>query len=110
MYVIEIISIIADVSIVMLAQYFIMDTTLQNIVCAISTIFYILVMFYGLKLEKDTGYYECKECHYKFIPKYKEALFTTHIGTTRYLKCPKCHKKSWDIDNYLLFRYMQNIK
>ena len=96
MYVIEIISIIADVSIVMLAQYFIMDTTLQNIVCAISTIFCILVMFYGLKLEKDTGYYECKECHYKFIPKYKEVLFTTHIGTTRYLKCPKCHKKSWD--------------
>ena len=96
MYIIIVITIIADVSIVALAQYFIIDTILSDIVCLISTICCILIMLYCLKLEKDIGYYECKNCHYKFIPTYKEVLLTTHIGTTRYLKCPKCNEKSWN--------------
>jgi DNA-directed RNA polymerase subunit RPC12/RpoP len=52
-------------------------------------------MFYGLKLEVDAGYYECKKCHHKFVPTYKEVLLSTHMGTTRHLKCPNCNEKSW---------------
>lgn len=95
MYVIEILSIVALVSIIMLANYFISDIILKNTVCIITTIFFLLVMFYGLKLEVVAGYYECKKCNHKFVPLYKDALFTTHIGTTRYLKCPNCQKRSW---------------
>ena len=32
---------------------------------------------------------------YKFIPNYLVALCAPHMSTTRYLKCPKCNKKSW---------------
>jgi L-rhamnose mutarotase len=42
------------------------------------------------------GYYECKNCHHKFVPTYKEALFVMHTPTKRHLKCPKCNKKSWN--------------
>ena len=50
---------------------------------------------FALKIETETGYYECKICHYKYIPKYFQVYFAMHYGTTRYLKCPKCHKRSW---------------
>jgi transcriptional regulator with XRE-family HTH domain len=95
MYVIEIMSVVALLSIIMLAQYFIIDEILKNTVCIITTICVLLVMFYGLKLEVDAGYYECKNCHHKFVPTYKEVLLSTHMGTTRHLKCPKCNEKSW---------------
>jgi transcriptional regulator with XRE-family HTH domain/DNA-directed RNA polymerase subunit RPC12/RpoP len=95
MYVIVIMSVVALVSIVMLAQYFIIDTVLKNVVCIIATICVLLLIFYGLKLEVDAGYYECKKCHHKFVPTYKEVFISAHIGTTRHLKCPNCNEKSW---------------
>ena len=67
---------------------------LGTIICA-STVLFVIAGFIALKFEVDAGYYECKKCHHKFIPTYKEALFAMHMSTTRYLKCPKCHKRSW---------------
>ena len=49
----------------------------------------------SLKIETETGYYECQKCHYKYVPKYSQVYFAMHSGTTRYMKCPKCNKKSW---------------
>lgn len=49
----------------------------------------------ALKIETETGYYECQKCHYKYVPKYSQVYFAMHSGTTRYMKCPKCNKKSW---------------
>ena len=60
-----------------------------------STIIFIIACFIALKLEVDAGYYECKKCHHKFIPTYKDALLAMHISTIRYLKCPECKKRSW---------------
>ena len=37
-----------------------------------------------------------KKCKYKYIPSYKQVLFAMHSGRTRYMRCPKCHKKSWN--------------
>ena len=67
---------------------------LGTIICA-STVLFVIAGFIALKFEVDAGYYECKKCHHKFTPTYKEALFAMHMSTTRYLKCPECHKKSW---------------
>ena len=67
---------------------------LGSIVC-ISTILFVIVCFYGFKLEADAGYYECKHCHYIFKEKnYFRLLISPHIGTSKYQKCPKCGKKS----------------
>lgn len=49
-----------------------------------------------LRIEQTVGYYECKKCHYRYIPTYSNILYAMHIGRTRYMKCPKCHKYSWN--------------
>lgn len=58
---------------------------LGTIIC-VSTIVFLIAGFIGLKLEVEAGYYECKKCHHKFVPTYKEVMLATHIATTRHLK------------------------
>ena len=62
----------------------------------ISDIFLILITtFYMVGIEQKAGYYECGECHYKYVPTYKSVLWAPHYGRTRKMKCPKCGKKTW---------------
>ena len=83
------------IGIVMLAAYTLGEGTAFGIIMCVSTVIFVLVAFYALKLEVEAGYYECKNCHHKFIPSYLAAVMAPHIHTIRYLKCPKCGKRSW---------------
>lgn len=56
---------------------------------------FLLPCFYALKLEVSVGAYRCKSCGHEIVPTYSEALRAMHCGTTRYLKCPKCGKRTW---------------
>ena len=56
---------------------------------------FIVGMAFAIKIEQTAGYYECAECGNRYIPKYSSVTFAMHMGRTRYLKCPKCGKKSW---------------
>ena len=58
-------------------------------------IVFLVPCFYALKLEVSVGAYKCKECGCEIVPTYSEALWAMHSGTTRYLKCPKCNKRTW---------------
>lgn len=49
-----------------------------------------------LLIEQRVGYYQCNNCKYKYIPTYKQVLFAMHSGRTRYMRCPKCNKKTWN--------------
>ena len=80
---------------ILITILFIPEGPEQLIIILILTIILLIAGFTALKLELEAGYYECKKCHHRFVPKYKEALWAMHMGTTRYLKCPKCDKKSW---------------
>ena len=55
----------------------------------------VIGIFYAVKIEQVAGYYECKCCGHKYVPTYKQVNLAMHMGRTRYLKCPKCQKKSW---------------
>ena len=57
-------------------------------------IFFVCIHF-CIIIEKDVGFYECKYCHHKHIPTLKQTYYAMHLGRTRYLKCPKCNKNSW---------------
>ena len=48
-----------------------------------------------LKIEQKAGYYECKACGHKHIPSYGNVFFAMHVNRTRYLRCPNCHKRTW---------------
>lgn len=51
--------------------------------------------FFALRIEQKAGYYECKECGYKYVPSYKAVMMAPHMGRSRYMKCPHCGKKSY---------------
>ena len=58
---------------------------------------FVIPCFYALKLEISVGAYKCKKCGCEIVPTYKEvmALKAMHMGTTRYLKCPRCNRRRW---------------
>ena len=56
---------------------------------------FLIPCFYALKLEVSVGAYKCKNCGCEIVPTYTQALNAMHRGTTRYLKCPKCGKRTW---------------
>lgn len=80
---------------VILASIIKMDTWLRIIMIVIGFIIFTISMFYALKIEQVAGYYECSECHHKYVPSYRSVNLAMHIGRTRRMKCPKCGKKSW---------------
>ncbi len=51
---------------------------------------------YAIRIEQVAGFYECKSCKHKYVPTYTQVLFAMHSGRTRYMKCPKCGKRSWN--------------
>ena len=61
-----------------------------------SILFFVIIGFISIRIEQTAGYYECKNCNHKYIPTFIKALFATHINRTRYMKCPKCNKYSWN--------------
>ena len=58
-------------------------------------VLFLFPCFYALKLEVSVGAYRCKICGNEIVPTYTQALNAMHMGTTRYLKCPKCNKRTW---------------
>lgn len=50
---------------------------------------------FALKIEQKAGYYECRKCGHKHIPKYSSVFWAAHVNRTRYMRCPKCGKISW---------------
>ena len=56
---------------------------------------FLIPCFYALKLEVSVGAYKCKNCGHEIVPTYTEALNAMHMGTTRYLKCSNCGKRTW---------------
>lgn len=59
-------------------------------------IIFLVLIFFALRIEQKAGFYECNKCKHKYIPTYKQVLWAMHMGRTRYMKCPKCKKLSWN--------------
>ena len=47
------------------------------------------------RIEQKTGYYECQECHHRYVPTFLQSSIAPHRGRTKYMKCPNCGKKSY---------------
>ena len=67
----------------------------QVVTIIVLCVVFLIPCFYALKLEVSVGSYKCKNCGHEIVPTYKQALWAMHMGTTRYLKCPKCNKRTW---------------
>ena len=95
MWIIMIVSILALFAGLFAAAFFVPEGPWQLVAILAIGIVFLIPCFYALKLEVSVGAYKCKNCGYEIVPTYKEALGAMHRGTTRYLKCPKCNKRTW---------------
>lgn len=77
------------------AEFLIPEGIWQLITIIGVCVVFLLPCFYALKLEVSVGAYKCQNCGNEIVPTYTQALIAPHVGTTRYLKCPKCNKRSW---------------
>ena len=95
MWTIMIVSMIGLLSGIAIARFLIPEGVWQLICVVVSCILFLIPCFYALKLEVSVGAYKCKNCGHEIVPTYTQALNAMHMGTTRYLKCPKCNKRTW---------------
>ena len=95
MCVIIIVSMIALLAGVLIAAFLIPEGVWQLVTIIGICIVFLIPCFYALKLEVSVGAYKCKNCGHEIVPTYSEALWAMHMGFTRYLKCPKCNKRTW---------------
>ncbi len=95
MWIIMIVSIIGLLGGISVAALYIPEGVWQLVAIIGITILFLIPCFYALKLEVSVGAYKCKNCGHEIVPTYTEALNAMHMGTTRYLKCPECNKKTW---------------
>ena len=95
MWAIMIVSITALLAGILIAAFIIPEGVWQLVAILGICVVFLIPCFYALKLEVSVGAYKCKNCGHEIVPTYKQALNAMHMGTTRYLKCPKCNKRTW---------------
>lgn len=78
-----------------IASYVEMPTWTRIVLIVLGLALVIVGSSFCIKIETEAGKYECKYCGHHYVPKYSNVYFAMHLGRTRYLSCPKCHKKSW---------------
>ena len=95
MYTIVAVSIVCLIVAECLVYHLMEPGKLQTLAALAVVIVFLIPALIGFQFEVQAGYYECKSCHHKFVANYGQALVAPHFGTTRYLKCPKCGKRSY---------------
>ena len=82
-------------TLVLLAAFLEMANGLRICLMVLGFVLFLGGCFYALRIEQVAGFYVCKECGHKYVPTYKAVNFAPHMGRTRYMRCPRCEKKSW---------------
>ncbi len=95
MWVIMTVSIVALLAGLFLTAFLVPEGVWQLISILGLCVVFLMPCFYALKLEVSVGAYKCKNCGHEIVPTYTQALNAMHMGTTRYLKCPQCNKRTW---------------
>lgn len=72
-----------------------MEEWLSLVIISVSIIPLLIATAFAIRIEQKAGYYECRKCGNRHIPKYRSVFFAMHFNRTRYMKCPACDKKSW---------------
>ena len=80
---------------IFIASYLEMETWLRILLIVVGSIIFAFGVGNALKIEQVAGYYECSDCHHKYVPTYQSVFWAPHMGRTRKMKCPNCGKKGW---------------
>ena len=80
---------------ILIVEMISMGTWLKVLLIAGGIIVFLIAMVFALRIEQVAGYYKCAKCNHTYVPKYNSVFMAMHMGRTRYMKCPKCGKRSW---------------
>lgn len=80
---------------IFIASYIEMELWIKILLITIGIIILGFGIYNCLKIEQTIGYYKCDKCGYKYTPTYNSVFLSMHFGRTRYMKCPKSNKRSW---------------
>ncbi|MBQ3865095.1 MAG: helix-turn-helix domain-containing protein [Clostridia bacterium] len=72
-----------------------MPSGIRIALIAFALIMILAVAFIAVGIEQKAGYYECQNCHHRYVPTYWQTNLAMHMGRTRYMKCPECGQYSW---------------
>ena len=86
---------ITFIVVIFVASYLVKTMPWTALLIAFAIIEFAVGIFFGMKLEREAGYYECQKCGHRYVPDTLPFWFAMHMGRTRYLKCPRCGKRSW---------------
>lgn len=79
----------------LLAAYMNMPDWLRAVLIAVSFLQLIPCFHISMKIEQRAGYYMCKNCGHRWVPEYRQVLFSPHIGRSRKMTCPHCKEHSY---------------
>ena len=85
----------AGLVIVFVASFIEMPVWLRIVLIVFALVMIFTVAFIAVGIEQKVGYYECQNCHHRYVPTYRQTILAIHIGRTRCMKCPECGKRSW---------------
>ena len=94
-WVVGILSVVVLLVPILFAAYFPMYDWLRVVLIFAGFIPAIIGFAFAMRIEQVAGYYQCKCCGHKYVPSAKSMWSSMHMGRTRYMKCPKCGKRSW---------------
>lgn len=79
----------------MVASFAPMEDWLRVVLIVVGFALGVTGIFFAVRIEQVAGYYECKCCKHRYVPTFKSVVWAMHFGRTRFMKCPKCGKWSW---------------
>ena len=88
-------AVLAGLVMVFVASFVEMPAWLRSVLIAFALVTIFAVAFIAVGIEQKAGYYECQKCGHRYVPAYWQTNLAQHAGRTRYMKCPKCGKRSW---------------
>ena len=80
---------------IMLASFLEMPDWLRIVLIIAGIVPFAIGTAYAIRIEQVAGYYQCAKCGHRYVPTYSNVLWAMHANRTRYMRCPKCHEKSW---------------
>ena len=89
------ISSITFITLIFIASYIEMELWIKILLITLGIFIFAFGIYNCLKIEQTAGYYKCDNCNHKYIPTYNSIFLSMRLGRTRYMKCPKCNKRSW---------------
>lgn len=90
-----IMSLVPLIASIVIANVVPMEEWLAGLIVGICVIPLLVATPFMIRIEQTAGYYECAKCGHKHVPKYGSVFMAMHSGRTRYMRCPKCGRRSW---------------